>query len=146
MKRRFIAAGLAAATALSLSVAPAQAQLKFPGPGNGYNKQSSSQVTENEAGWYILGALAQGGADKGWPGFSKPSMGSSQSGMFKLPDDKAGAQQDLNNAFLSSYRNDANRGYKLGTTYDILVGTGIAAAILALFGVAQQQGLIKLPF
>lgn len=145
MKRRFIAAGLAAATALSLSVAPAQAQSKFPGPGNGYNKQSSSQVTEEELVVYVLNALARGGANKDWPGFSKPYTGSSNAGMLKRPENKPGAQQDLNNALMSSFRNDANRGYKVGATYDVLVGTGIAAAILALFGVAQQQGLIKLP-
>lgn len=140
MKRRFIAAGLAAATALSLSVAPAQAAEK-----PGLQKDSSSQVTEGEAAGYAVLRVVQELAKPG-TGLSQPFKGSSASGMFRLPEDKAGAQKDIDNAFLSSYRNDANRGYKLGTTYDILVGTGIAAAILALFGVAQQQGLIKLPF
>ncbi|KGF23348.1 hypothetical protein CJ203_03760 [Corynebacterium tuscaniense] len=46
-----------------------------------------------------------------------------------------------------SVANDEMFKYKIGTTFDILLGTGIAAAILALLGgAAQQQGLIKLPF
>ena len=140
MKRRFIAAGLAAATALSLSVAPAQADEK-----PGLNKDSSSQVTDAEVLGYAFGRVVVEGLFPG-QGVSQPYLGSSKAGMFDLPENKAGAQKDLGNAVVSSFRNDANRGYKLGTTYDILVGTGIAAAILALFGVAQQQGLIKLPF
>lgn len=38
------------------------------------------------------------------------------------------------NSATSSLKNDAARGYKLGTTYDILVGTGIAAAVIAVLG------------
>ncbi len=46
-----------------------------------------------------------------------------------------------------SVANDEMFKYKIGTTFDILLGTGIAAAILALLGgAAQQQGLIKFPF
>ena len=46
-----------------------------------------------------------------------------------------------------SVANDEMFKYKIGTTFDILLGTGIAAAILALLGgAAKQQGLIKLPF
>ena len=46
----------------------------------------------------------------------------------------------------SSLRNDAANGYKVGTTFDILLGTGIAALLLAgLGGFAVQQGLVKLP-
>ena len=46
-----------------------------------------------------------------------------------------------------SYDNDLNNGYKLGTTFDILWGTGLAVAILAAAGgYAYQNGMIQLPF
>lgn len=46
----------------------------------------------------------------------------------------------------SSVSNDLRNGYRHGTTFDILLGTGIAALLLAgLGGFAVQQGLVKLP-
>ena len=143
MKRRFIAAGLAAATALSLSVAPAQADEK-----PGYHKESSSQVTDAEVLGYAIARAVVEGLLPG-QGVSQPYLGSSKAGMFDIPEDKAGAQKDLKNGLMSSFRNDANRGYKLGTTYDILVGTGIAALVLAALGGAAYAGVIpgvQLPF
>lgn len=119
MKRRFIAAGLAAATALSLSVAPAHA-IELP--------MTSSYESSSKR------------IDK------------------RLQDaDKSGDKKELRRAISSASafekfmkpftENDMNNSYKIGTTFDILLGTGIAAAILALLGgAAQQQGLIKLPF
>ena len=49
----------------------------------------------------------------------------------------------------SSLKNDANNGYKLGTTFEILLGTGIAAVLLAALGGAAYAGVIpgvQLPF
>ncbi|MDC7109003.1 hypothetical protein [Corynebacterium afermentans] len=134
--KRFTAAALAAATAMSLAVAPAQA--------DGLNDlaighESSSQVTEAELTGYALAAIAAEVAKPG-AGFSKPYMGSSESGLFKTDDEASEAQ--LNKALNSSARNDANKGYPLGTTYDILVGTGIAAAVLAVLGGAAYAGVI----
>lgn len=140
MKRRFAAAGLAAATALSLSVAPAQADEEWA-----LNKKTSSEVTDTELGFYALGRVLAEAAEEG-TGFSAPFKGSSEAGIFEIPQDKDGIKNAQSAVFGSSFRNDANQGYKLGTTYDILVGTGIALTILAgLGGFALQQGLLKLP-
>ena len=52
-------------------------------------------------------------------------------------------------ALNSSLKNDANNGYKLGTTFEILLGTGIAALVLAVLGGAAYAGVIpgvQLPF
>ena len=72
--------------------------------------------------------------DKKGEGLSAPFLGSAQSGIFETETGEEAANQGA--VMNSSYRNDANRGYKLGTTYDILVGTGIAAGVLALVGAA----------
>ncbi len=142
--KRFATTVIAANTALSLAVVPAgavNAGDKTP-PGFGYD--SSSKVSEDEAVGYA-GLLVVAEFAKPGIGMSAPFKGSSEAGVFKT---KAGENNKKSDAIiLSSYKNDANNGYKLGTTYDILVGTGIAAAILALVGgIAAQQGLIQLPF
>lgn len=123
--KRFTAAALAAATAVSLAAAPAQAATKSP-----------SQVTDEEAIAYVVAAgIAE--AIKPGSGFSGPYGGSSQKDL--IPNDIS-----------SSVRNDVANGYKVGTTYDILVGTGIALGVLALLGGgAAAAGLIPgfaLPF
>lgn len=51
MKRRFIAAGLAAATALSFSVAPAQAQNNMTSSYNDFFGQKAPRLS----GWVKLG-------------------------------------------------------------------------------------------
>ena len=142
--KRFATAAVAATTALSLAVVPAEAAPSDNDDFRGYGHASSSQVTEDELNGYLLTAalveLAKPGA-----GISAPYFGSSKAGMFEAEKAKDGENQTP--ILKSSAKNDANNGYKLGTTYDILVGTGIAVAVLALLGgVAVQQGLIKLPF
>lgn len=124
--KRFTAATLAAATALSLAVAPSQAA----------ERKSPSEVTDAEVLAYIVAAgLAE--AIQPGSGFSGPAAGSSEKGL--LPDDIS-----------SSLKNDVANGYKAGTTYDILVGTGIALGVLVLLGGgAAAAGLlpgIALPF
>lgn len=139
MKRRLTAATVAAATALSLTVAPAANADN--GVTGGYQKDSSSQVTDGEVLGYMLGASLIEFISPG-SGYSQPHFGSSKAGLFDIPSE--GGQADLNRIMLSSYRNDANAGLKVGTTYDIIVGTGIALAILAsLGGFALSQGLVK---
>lgn len=119
--KRFTAAALAAATSLALVAMPAEAA----------ETKRSSEITDAQAGAYmILGALVE--ANKEGAGVSQPFLRSSENG---VPD-----------AATSSIKNDVAKGYKIGTTWDILVGTGIAAAILAVLGGgawAYQQGLIK---
>lgn len=116
MKRRFIAAGLAAATALSLSVAPAHAGIELP-------MTSSYESSSNRIEKRLKDA------------------------------DKSGNKKELHRAmssaeafekFMDPFKeNDFNNSYPIGTTFDILLGTGVAAALLALLGgAAFQQGLI----
>mgnify|MGYP006902699658 CR=1 FL=1 len=45
----------------------------------------------------------------------------------------------------SSVANDGANDWKLGTTLDIILGTGIAALVLALAAGAYNAGLIQLP-
>lgn len=122
MKRRFIATGLAAATALSLSVAPAHAQVNIELPMTSSYESSSKRIDKRLKD-----------ADKSGDPKERARANSSASAFeeFMKP----------------SYDNDLNNGYKIGTTFDILLGTGVAAALLALLGgAAFQQGLIMLPF
>jgi len=122
MKRRFVAAGLAAATALSLSVAPAQAEPDIELPMTSSYETSSKRIDKR-----LKDANASGDGKK----ISRAIDIASAFEKFMKP----------------SYDNDLNNGYKIGTTFDILLGTGVAAAILAVLGgAAFQQGLIKLPF
>ncbi|MDK8241843.1 hypothetical protein [Corynebacterium coyleae] len=144
--KRTAAAVLAATTALSLATVPAQAVEIDGKETGGYGYAASSQVTDELLGWYLLAAVAAE-VDKPGEGFSAPYMGSSKAGMFETKTDKDVANQ--NTVMKSSFQNDANNGYKLGTTYDILVGTGIAALVLAVLGGAAYAGVIpgvQLPF
>ncbi|WP_087116861.1 hypothetical protein [Corynebacterium urinipleomorphum] len=116
MKRRFVAAGLAAATALSLSVAPAQAA----------PAKTSSEVSDGFMVAYVVASALTGNV---------------------TPSYKRMVETDtVPSALASSVRNDVFRGYPVGKTFDIILGTGIAALLLAgLGGFAVQQGLVKLP-
>ncbi|MGV0393649.1 hypothetical protein [Corynebacterium riegelii] len=119
--KRFTAASVAAATALSLVAMPAQAAEK-----------KSSEVSDLEAGAYVLEGIGKEVVKKG-SGLT-PSMRS----IFKNYE-----KGDDVSALESSLRNDAANGYKVGTTFDILLGTGITALLLALIGgAAAYQGLI----
>lgn len=128
--KRIAAASLAAVTALSLSAVPAQAL-------EGYGYDSSSKVTDEEAGVYIVGAGIAEGLDEG-SGFSKPFKQSSDDKVFE----SSSADENKEGPLASSIRNDANQGYRVGTTYDILVGTGIAVAVLAVLGGVAASGVI----
>lgn len=127
--KRFTAAAVAAATSLALVGMPAEAAENKTSS----EKKSSSEVTDADVLRYIGQKTAAEALTPG-SGFSKPYVKSSQKDD-KVPERAA-----------SSVKNDVAKGYKIGTTYDILVGTGIAAAILAVLGGgawAYQQGLIK---
>lgn len=124
MKRRFVAAGLAAATALSLSVVPAQAA----------ENQASSEISDTELKDYLLQQARQGNVTALLKRISIQEH--------KDPNSDSPAAQTL----YSSLRNDAANGYTAGKTLNILLGTGAAALILAgLGGFAVQQGLVQLP-
>lgn len=139
MKRRLTAATVAAATALSLAVAPTASAYEFADPG--FHKDSSSEVDDTELAGYVLRMVTREVLSKG-AGISGPAMASSEAGLFNFGNETTKA--DLGAMRMSSFRNDANNGYKLGTTHDILVGTGIALTLLAgIGGFALSQGLIK---
>lgn len=117
MKRRFVAAGLAAVTTLSVAVVPANAQ---------YNPTSSYSAMYDYYNNLSHKAASRGDyveaqrIDREWARSSEMRA--------------------------SSVSNDLRNGYRHGTTFDILLGTGIAALLLAgLGGFAVQQGLVKLP-
>lgn len=119
--KRFTAASIAVATALSLVAMPAQAAEK-----------KSSEVSDLEAGAYVLEGIGKEVVKKG-SGLT-PSMRNILKNYEKGDD---------TSVLDSSLRNDAANGYKVGTTFDILLGTGITALLLALIGgAAAYQGLI----
>lgn len=132
--KRFSAAALAAATAVSLAAAPAQAATFEP---LGYD--SSSDVTVRDIELYGEEALEAENREAG-TGVSKPFAASSRTGVLDWQD--AENAQNLGYTFASSIKNDANKGYKYGTTYDIIVGSVIAVFILAIGGGAAALGLI----
>ncbi|MCZ9298915.1 MULTISPECIES: hypothetical protein [Corynebacterium] len=128
MKR--IAAGVvAAATALSLSTGVASAA----GDPNAQNGSSNDSYTTG----YIVGSIVKEAAG--------------QDGMTSSVEEIAeNSKADGNRSPLfSSFKSDAANGWKLGTTFDILWGTGVAVAVLGAAYTAVQNGLIpgvSLPF
>ncbi|SQG63540.1 Uncharacterised protein [Corynebacterium renale] len=120
--KRIVAGVLAVATACSLSTGVA-------------NAKTSSEVTQEELLAYVL---LQGVKDKVNPGDGFTSS------LWALPENNYKKIED--NPLHSSYLNDTANGYKLGTTFDILLGTGIAATVLAAIAAAIQSGAVKLPF
>lgn len=123
MKRRFIAASLATATALSLSVTPAHAdigdiELSMTSSYESSSKRIDKRLKDAEASGNPKEIVRAIDIASAFEKFMQPS-----------------------------YDNDLNNGYKLGTTFDILWGTGLAVAILAAAGgYAYQNGMIQLPF
>lgn len=125
--KRITAAALAATTALSLTAVPAQAEedplndtlQKFE---KAVKPKKASEVSDAYLAGYIAQAMVREKVKPG-TGFSGPYKSSSE-------------KNQVPKSATSSLKNDAARGYKVGTTYDILVGTGIAAGVLALVGAA----------
>lgn len=141
--KRFTAAALAATTAISLAAAPAQAaddNLYL----RGLNKPGgSSAVSDEELGAYFIGAgLVEGANELNLT----DNEGVTSSIRSMAERDAKNNTERLDNAadgaLKSSFKNDANQGYKLGTTFEILLGTGIAAVVLAILGGAAAAGVI----
>ena len=138
--KRIAAATLAAATAVSLTALPAQAEENdLQSFRDQLKPESASEVSDA----YLAGYKAEAKIREEL----RPGTGYSQS--YKRSSEK----NQVPNSATSSLKNDAARGYKLGTTYDILVGPGIAAAVLAVLGLgAAAAGMIpgvelpQLPF
>jgi len=116
MKRRIVAAGVAAATALSLSVAPAQAA---PEPGETSSYESSSKMFKKR--W----ADAAGDPEK----------------LDRVIRDRKALEKFLK----PSSDNDARNSYTFGTTFDILLGTALGFGVVALLAGAAQSGQLPVP-
>lgn len=119
--KRTITAAIAAATALSLAVVPAQAETpKKPelsaSQQQGEKKESSSKISNEDA---IKEALA-GDQTKIVESILKDK---------KTADEKGKALGPL----ASSFKSDKSNGWDFGTTFNILLGTGIAALLLVIF-------------
>lgn len=117
--KRFAAGVVAAATALSLSTGVA----------------SAAQPGESTVDGIVKEFV------------SAPHWGSIKGSSDSLEDEKS--SKAWNNFYQSSYDNDLEQEYKLGTTADILWGVGIAAAVLGAAYTAVQNGLVpgvSLPF
>ena len=146
--KRFSAAALAATTALSLAVVPAEAQQMYDlagKPVKGFGHDSSSQVTDDGMGWYTIGALNVESEKEG-AGLSPAMMALGSSEAVKDTVDFASSDSQLSSDFVgATMKNDANEGYKLGTTYAIATWSTIAlviAGVLGGVGYAYNEGLI----
>ena len=146
--KRFTAAFVAAATTMCLAVAPAYAETDTDSaatdaepaatdaepaePGTEPASEtpqgkSSSEVSEQEVRNYFeklrfVDNQANGG------GISRPYRSSSEDGLTPTDKDLQGTDVD------SSLRHDFVRGYKIGTTWDMLFGLGFTAALLLALG------------
>ncbi len=119
--KRTITAAIAAATALSLAVVPAQAETpKKPelsaSQQQGEKKESSSKISNEDA---IKEALAG----------NKTKIVESIVNGKDTEADKAKALGPL----ASSFKSDKSNDWDFGTTFNILLGTGIAALLLVIF-------------
>ena len=149
--KRFTTAAVAAATALSLVATPAFAEEAQPkeqgssqqssskegdnkdGSSKDGNKKKSSEIEEEEALNY-----AKNNKDKA-TGLAKSALA------------KEGAEEQ-NKALkplISSLKSDKANEWDPGKTANILLGTGITAALLALIAFVAQSGMVpglQLPF
>ena len=152
--KRITTAAVAAATALSLVATPAFAEDNKDGSSN--ENQGSSQQQDKEGD--------KGGSSKDGETKKKSSELSDQDAIDyanKKSDELTGlvkkaAEKDTKEErekalkpLISSLKSDAAQGWAPGTTADVLLGTGITAALLALIAFVVNSGLVpglKLPF
>lgn len=136
--KRITTAAIAAATAMSLATVPAMAEEEgSSGNGgssvgsqdqnNGNNKKKSSEYTDEEAIDY-----AKENKDK--------AKGPVKSALDKDDDGKSLG------SLASSLKSDKANDWEPGKTANILLGTGITAAILAVIAFLTNGGGLKLPF
>lgn len=114
--KRFATAAVTAATALSLSTGAAYAQ-----DPNAVHGSSSDEYTAG----YVLGAAIKEALNPG-TGVTSSLRNSIDNG------------NEISPALGSSAKADAANGWKVGTTFEILLGVGIAA-VVGLAGVAAAN-------
>lgn len=132
--KRITTAAIAAATAMSLTTVPAMAE-EEGSSGNGGssvgsqegNNKKSSEYTNEEAIDY-----AKDNKDK--------AKGPVKSALDKDDDGKSLG------SLASSLKSDKANDWEPGKTANILLGTGITAAILAVIAFLTNGGGLKLPF
>ena len=152
--KRITTAAVAASTALSLVATPAFAEDNKDGSSN--ENQGSSQQQDKEGD--------KGGSSKDGETKKKSSELTDQDAIDyanKKSDELTGlvkkaAEKDTKEErekalkpLISSLKSDAAQGWAPGTTADVLLGTGITAALLALIAFVVNSGLVpglKLPF
>ena len=152
--KRITTAAVAAATALSLVATPAFAEDNKDGSSN--DNQGSSQQQDKEGD--------KGGSSKEGETKKKSSELTDQDAIDyanKKSDELTGlvkkaAEKDTKEErekalkpLISSLKSDAAQGWAPGKTADILLGTGITAALLALIAFVVNSGLVpglQLPF
>lgn len=133
--KRITTAAIAAATAMSLATVPAMAEEEGSsgnggssvGSQEGNNNKKSSEYTNEEAIDY-----AKDNKDK--------AKGPVKSALDKDDDGKSLG------SLASSLKSDKANDWEPGKTANILLGTGITAAILAVIAFLTNGGGLKLPF
>ncbi|WP_448853133.1 hypothetical protein [Corynebacterium frankenforstense] len=147
MKKRLLAAVVAGTTMLS-TVQVAQAADTVPQPTTegttaGANDKTDAKKDPFLDGLDRYGKLSEIGklrkehpewAEGNGKKASEPFNGSSALSSERNDLEKGKAAADWWSIAGSSVKNDAENDYKVGTTYDILAGTGIAAAVIAVLG------------
>ena len=147
--KRFTTAAVAAATALSLVATPAFAEEA--------KEQSSSQQSSSKEGDNKDGSSKDGNKKKSSEIEEEEALNYAKNnkdkatGLAKSALAKEGAEEQ-NKALkplISSPKSDKANEWEPGKTANILLGTGITAALLALIAFAAQSGMIpglQLPF
>lgn len=115
--RKFTAAILTAATAMTLSVGPAWGEVQ----------------TEATSSYAAIWSGMKDRYDKAKANGDEEKMSSLEAEANRFEEVAGSAEQ-----------NDRDNGFKLGTTFDIILGTGVAAVLLAVAGLLVNAGL--LPF
>ena len=152
--KRFTTAAVAAATALSLVATPAFAE--------------EAPAKDQEQGSSQNGSSKEGENDKGGSSKDGDKRKSSEipegevlnyvrenkdkaTGLAKSALAKEGAEEQTKalKPLISSLKSDVAQNWEPGKTANILLGTGITAALLALIAFAAQSGMVpglQLPF
>lgn len=136
--KRTATAALAAATALSLAVAPAYAEDDTNGPKE--DQGSSASQAEGKDGEKTGSSDITDEAAKKYFNENKDKA----TGIVKsATETKEGEEpKELSDAFLSSIKSDKANDWEPGKTANILLGTGIAAAVLGLLAAVAASGAV----
>ena len=137
--KRITTAAVAAATALSLATVPAFAQENDDQGSSQQNEGSSSADGDKKKSSEI--------DDQEAINYAKKNKSDANSTVKNALDKEGEEQEKALKPLISSLKSDAAQGWAPGKTFEILLGTGITAAILGLLAFAAQSGFLAgLPF